>query len=204
MTLILAALRIAPRLVPLMRVSPIPSCGGLYADGKLHLGGAETAAGSSGYLEGAVEAARRISRELVRTRASFAQPVAGSERSEEADPHSLNAASLARFREWVAGQADAVFGSYRHRLNRGLAQQQRDQLTQRAVLGAIEEVYSKALDMLDGLPFDMSGIGIERGRSALTPEVQAPFRDVMQAVSTMSPRLTQHPALSRISPRSII
>ena len=151
-------------------------------DGKLHLGGAETAAGSSGYLEGAVEAARRISRELVRTRASFAQPVAGSERSEEADPHSLNAASLARFREWVAGQADAVFDSYRHRLNRGLAQQQRDQLTQRAVLGAIEEVYSKALDMLDGLPFDMSGVGIERGRSALTPEVQAPFRDVMQAV----------------------
>ena len=95
---------------------------------------------------------------------------------------SLNAASLARFREWVSGQADAVFESYRHRLNRGLAQQQRDQLTQRAVLGAIEEVYSKALDILDSLPFDMSGIGVERGRSALTPDVQAPFRDVMQAV----------------------
>ncbi|WGJ13180.1 FAD-dependent oxidoreductase [Methylocapsa sp. D3K7] len=152
-------------------------------DGKLHLGGAETAAGSSGYLEGAVEAARRISRELIRTRASFAQTVAVSvENREEADPQSLNAASLARFREWVSGQTDAVFESYRHRLNRGLAQQQRDQLTQRAVLGAIEEVYSKALDMLDGLPFDMSGIGVERGRSALTLEVQAPFRDVMKAV----------------------
>ncbi len=148
-------------------------------DGKLHLGGAETAAGSSGYLEGAIESARRISRELIRTRASVTVSVEGSE---EADPHSLNAASLARFREWVAGQADAVFDSYRHRLNRGLAQQQRDQLTQRAVLGAIEEVYSKALDILDGLPFDMSGIGIERGRSALTPDVQAPFRDVMKAV----------------------
>ena len=94
----------------------------------------------------------------------------------------MNAASLARFREWVAAQADAAFDSYRHRLNRGLAQQQRDQLTQRAVLGAIEEVYSKALDILDGLPFDMSGVGVERGRSALTPDVQAPFRDVMQAL----------------------
>lgn len=151
-------------------------------DGKLYLGGSETAAHGSGYLEGAVEAARRISRELARARTSLMGAAAQVEIAAGPDAGSLNATSLARFREWVAGQADAAFDSYRHRLNRGLVQQQKDQITQRAVLGAIEEVYSKALDLLDELPFDMAGVAIERGRVALMPDVQAPFRDVMQAL----------------------
>ena len=154
-----------------------------FWDGKLYLGGAETAADGCGYLEGTIEAARRIFRELTRARASLGPAGEGNmERGAETDAQSLNAASLARFHEWVAAQADAAFDSYRHRLNRGLAQQQRDQLTQRAILGAVEEVYSNALDILGDLPFNMNGVGIERGRSALTPDVQAPFRDVMRAL----------------------
>jgi monoamine oxidase len=35
---------------------------------------------------------------------------------------------------------------------------------------------------LDGLAFDMSGVAVERGRSALTPDVQKPFRDFMQSL----------------------
>jgi monoamine oxidase len=152
-------------------------------EGKLYLGGSETAAHGNGYLEGAVEAARRISRALVRVQAPIAQaalrPV---ENGVEADARSLNAASLVRFRAWVAGQGDAAFDSYRHRLNRDLARQQRDQLTQRAMLGAIEEVYGKALGFLEDLPFNTKEVHVERGRSALMPEVQAPFRDVMQSL----------------------
>jgi monoamine oxidase len=92
------------------------------------------------------------------------------------DAASFNAASLARFREWVATQTDSAFDNYRSRLNRSLAaQQKRDQLTQRAVLGAIEEMYSSALGVLDELLFDTNGVSVERGRSTLTPEVQAPF-----------------------------
>lgn len=152
-------------------------------DGKLYLGGSETAAHGSGYLEGAIEAARRICRELVRARTSLG-PAASwqAENGAKTDGPSPNVASLAKFREWVATQADAAFDSYRYRLNRSLAQQQRDQLTQRAVLGSIEEVYSKALGVLDELPLDMKGVSVERGRSALMPDVQAPFRDVMQAL----------------------
>ena len=40
----------------------------------------------------------------------------------------------------------------------------------------------KALDVLEGLPFDMSAVTVERGRSALTPEVQKPFRNFMQSL----------------------
>ena len=79
----------------------------------------------------------------------------------------MNDASLAEFSEWVAAQSDVVFDDYRLRLNRGLAKQQREELTQMAVLGAMEEVFREALDVVGRLPFDMSVVTVERGRSAL-------------------------------------
>ena len=81
-----------------------------------------------------------------------------------------------------AAQSDTAFDGYRRRLNRSLAAQQREQLTQRAILGSVEEVLGKALEVLEGLPFDMSAVTVERGRSALTPEVQKPFRNFMQSL----------------------
>ncbi len=66
-------------------------------------------------------------------------------------PLPTNAASLARFSLWVAAQSDAVFDDYRHRLNRSLAAQQSDQLTQRAILELMEEIFGKALAVLDGV-----------------------------------------------------
>ncbi len=40
----------------------------------------------------------------------------------------------------------------------------------------------RALGVLETLTFDMRGVAIERGRVALTPEIQKPFRDVMQSL----------------------
>lgn len=146
-------------------------------DGRLHLGGSETATQGAGYLEGALEAARRIDRALARLRAAEADddglPTVG---------RSVNAVSLARFAAWVAGQSDAAFDAYRRRLNHALAGQQRDQLAQRAILGAVEDIYDRALDMLDTLPFDMRDVPVEKGRSALMPDVQQPFRDFIQTL----------------------
>ncbi|HTV33147.1 MAG TPA: FAD-dependent oxidoreductase [Methylocella sp.] len=149
--------------------------------GKLYFGGSETAAHGSGYLEGAIESARRVGRALLQE-FSRAAPGANEALQDVPDAASLNAASLARFREWAAVQTDAAFDSYRHRLNRGLAAQQKEQLTQRAVLGAIEEVYSNALNMLEELPFDIQNVHVEKGRSALMSDVQSPFRDIMQGL----------------------
>ncbi|HET6378021.1 MAG TPA: FAD-dependent oxidoreductase, partial [Methylocella sp.] len=175
--------------------------------GKLYLGGSETAARGTGYLEGAVEAAQRISREIFRSQKALGNDASqAQEEGAACDGHSLNASSLAVFREWVAGQSDAVFDSYHQRLSRSLSRQQRDQLTQRAVLGAMEELFSKALERLERLPFDLRAAGVERGGSALMPEVQAPFRDVMQALlddvvafNATSCALSNFPAEHRIS-----
>lgn len=140
---------------------------GLWS-GKLLLGGSETAAYGAGYIEGALDAARRVGRMI------------GSSDTGAAAPIDVNAASLARFSAWVAAQTEAAFDDYYDRVHRSLSSQQREQLTQRAMLAAIEQVYSQAIGVLESLPFDVTKVPVERGRSALTPEVQKPFGDFMQ------------------------
>ncbi|MGJ4952003.1 flavin monoamine oxidase family protein [Bradyrhizobium sp. HKCCYLS20291] len=146
-------------------------------EGRLHLGGAETASHAAGYLEGALNAARRIERTIARMAGEGARPAAAVGAG-----LSGNDASLAWFGAWVAAQRDAAFDDYRQRLNRSLATQQREQLTQLAVLGAMEQVFAAALQVLDALTFEMRDVVVERGRSALMPEIQKPFRDVMQSL----------------------
>ncbi|ANJ66213.1 amine oxidase [Halothiobacillus diazotrophicus] len=132
--------------------------------GKLHFGGSETAAYGGGYLEGALDAAARVQRTLAKTRPAAAPLLTAS-----------NANALAAFSAWVAAQRDGALVHYRQHLNRYLSEQQRDQLTQRALLDTVEQCYSAALDRLSALPLDMNGIAIERGRTALTPVILAAF-----------------------------
>lgn len=150
-------------------------------NGKLFLGGSETASRGAGYLEGAIEAARRIERELSRIFAAEGVPQQTAAAAANGDV-SVNAASLAQFNAWVSKQRDAAFDSYRQRLSRSLASQEKEQLTQRAMLGSVEEVWGKALDVLNGLAFDTANVPVEKGRCGLTPEVQKPFRDFIQSL----------------------
>jgi monoamine oxidase len=150
-------------------------------DGRLHLAGSETAAGGAGYLEGALEAARRVDLALNRGWTKAETSPSEATRS-DGSAASINATSLARFSKWVADQQDVAFDGYRHRLNHNLAVQQREQLTQRALLESMEELFDNALKMLDGLPFEISSTAVERGRSPLTPGVQQPFGVLMQSV----------------------
>ena len=150
-------------------------------DGRLHLAGSETAAGGAGYLEGALETAQRVELSLNRGWIKAEGGLAASARP-GGSAASINATSLSQFSEWVADQQDVAFDGYRHRLNHNLAVQQREQLTQRALLESMEELFDKALKMLDGLPFEISSTAVERGRSPLTPGVQQPFGILMQSV----------------------
>lgn len=142
-------------------------------DGKLYLGGSETAAMAAGYLEGALDAAARIE-------AALAGPPATAE--PDARLGKANAMSLSLFSAWVAAQSEPALDQYRARVNRALAAQERDQLTQRALLAVLEEIYAEALNVLGGLSFDATGIPIERGKSALTAHVQAPFGPFMKTL----------------------
>ncbi|WKA28573.1 flavin monoamine oxidase family protein [Bradyrhizobium roseum] len=152
----------------------------VYWNGKLYLGGSETASRGAGHLEGALEAARRIDLSLKRKAAQ--EKGAAYSGAALGNAGSINAASLARFGAWVAAQGDAAFDDYRHRLHRSLAAQEREQLTQRAILESMEDVFDNALAVLGELEFDVDVVTVERGRSSLTPAVQQPFGDVMKSV----------------------
>ena len=149
-------------------------------DKKLYFAGSETAARNAGYIEGALDASRRVDRALAALALRQAPEGDAADHSYEGLP--LNEASLARFGRWVDLQSDAVFEDYRRRLNRALASRQRDSLTQLAILGAMEQIFQQALDILARLPFDLAPVAVERGRIELMPLVQRPFADLMQTI----------------------
>ncbi|WP_294537361.1 FAD-dependent oxidoreductase [uncultured Rhodoblastus sp.] len=146
--------------------------------GKLYLGGSETAARQAGYMEGALEAARRISREFLRD----TQDDAGVDATagQKVPGEDVNAASLRKFTAWVAGQNDAAFDDYRRRLNALLAAQHKTQVTQMAMLATAEHIFAQALKRLEALPFELGGVAVEQGRCALTPLAQKPFGDFLR------------------------
>jgi monoamine oxidase len=131
--------------------------------GRLHFGGSETASYGGGYLEGALEAAARLQRALIVER-PFAVPGAAQ-----------NGQGIAGFGEWVAAQRGVILERYKRLLHQNLASQRTGQLTQRAVLGVMEQVYSEALARLGELSFDPPAGSIETGLPALAQELLAPF-----------------------------
>jgi monoamine oxidase len=125
-------------------------------------------------MEGALEAAQRIGRDIIRDTAVEDEsdvPAAGE---------TVNEASLRRFSAWVERQGQGVFEDYRRRMNASLATQAREQITQRAMLSAAEAFFGQALAKAESLPFDLAGVAVEKGRCALTPLLQQPFSDFLK------------------------
>ncbi|NOT66911.1 MAG: NAD(P)-binding protein [Methylophilaceae bacterium] len=130
--------------------------------GKLLLGGSETASQAGGYLEGALDAGARLALIL----STHQSPL-------PADAKHAN--ELGNFSRWVAAQRSQAQEHYHSHLNRALAAQQKQQLTQQALLDTVEQIYSDALQRLGTLPLDTHNVTVEQGRSALTPVVLTPF-----------------------------
>jgi monoamine oxidase len=138
---------------------------------RLHFAGAETAVREPGYLEGALEAAERAARQLIEA----------DERARLlSDP--VNHQSAGGFAHWVEGKHAAAFADYRRAMAHAMMRQDREQITQRALLGAVETVLGEALAVLDTLPFDATDASINQGRSSLLPIVQAPFKAFFDAL----------------------
>jgi len=64
---------------------------------------------------------------------------------------------------------------YRERVHTALSQQDADQLTQKAIIAAMEALYAEALSTLQQMPLHTAHQPVEQGRSALTPRVLSPF-----------------------------
>ncbi|MGI2325753.1 MULTISPECIES: flavin monoamine oxidase family protein [Methylococcus] len=131
--------------------------------GRLHFGGSETASYGGGYLEGALEAAARLQRGLI------------VEQTRLAAAGGWNEQAVAGFGEWVAAQRGVALERYKRLVHQNLASQRAEQLTQRAVLGVMEQLYSEALARLDGLSFHPPAGSIETGLAALAQDLLAPF-----------------------------
>lgn len=138
--------------------------------GRLFMGGSETAAHGAGHMEGALEAADRIARAL------GGPSVVSGGSSDRARPASRSEA-LAAFTASVQAQRDAAPERYRQHLTRLLSSQQTGQLTQRALLATVDQVYSETLAKLDPLlaALDAGDGAVEHGRHALTAALLAPF-----------------------------
>ena len=147
--------------------------------GRVFLAGSETAAHGAGHMEGALEAADRIARALLRERAPL---------PEHAEPTVLTReAALAAFAESVAARTAAAPDQYRRHLTRLLSWQSHDLLTQRALLATADRVYSDSLAQIDVLlpALDAASAVVEQGQHALTPRLLSAFagwnKGLMQA-----------------------
>ncbi|MDO9004681.1 MAG: NAD(P)/FAD-dependent oxidoreductase [Aquabacterium sp.] len=133
--------------------------------GRLFFGGTETARHAAGHMEGALESAARL--------ADFLRPAKlthhGTTRPLEE--------SLASFELWVTLERQDAVPRYRQHLNQMLARQDRDRVTQRAMLATAEQTYTRALEQLAALDlgWGVNHTAAPTGRSELTPQVLAPF-----------------------------
>ncbi|ACK50683.1 amine oxidase [Methylocella silvestris BL2] len=137
--------------------------------GRLLFGGSETAGAAGGYMEGAVEAAQRLLRDITRFAPAKENGMA-------------NEVALAAFGQWTAERQSHILAAYRTHLNRLLASSDKEFVTQRAMLATMEEVFADALAKLGELPFDMDGVAIAAGRSDLTPKILQNFDGFLQTL----------------------
>lgn len=127
---------------------------------KLYLGGTETSRVGGGYLEGALDAAARIQAQFTLAPCLHAPE---------------NRRCVIRFNDWVNTYRTDAMAFYQRYLNQRLADQQRDQLTQLSLLATVDEIYKKALLVLEELPFVTELEIVVNGRSDLTPHLLTPF-----------------------------
>ncbi|MFA5985566.1 MAG: FAD-dependent oxidoreductase [Methylococcaceae bacterium] len=138
-----------------------------YWNHKLYLGASETARYGGGYLEGALDAAARIYEQFTLSPCLHAHE---------------NRRCVIRFSEWVNTHRGQAQASYQRYLNQHLAEQQREQLTQRTLLATVDDIYAKALQFIDELAFVDGVEVVANGRSDLTPHLLAPFTGFNEAL----------------------
>lgn len=136
--------------------------------GRLFFGGTETARQAAGHMEGALESAARL--------ADFLRPISTNY---HAAPSQADTA-LAEFQQWVTDERAQALPRYQLHVKQMLSRQDRDRVTQRAVLAAVEQTYTRALAQLTNIAqclidSDVAGALGDKARHARTPAVLATF-----------------------------
>lgn len=123
-------------------------------NGRLYFGGSETARQGGGYLEGALGAAGRLRGQLLAGSLAGLRPrEAANETVDRAgSDDGTHQALLDGFAAWLHGERGQAMAGYRERVHQALSHQDDGQLTQRAVLGALQSFYATALAQIEQLP----------------------------------------------------
>jgi monoamine oxidase len=139
--------------------------------GRVFLGGSETAAHGAGHMEGALEAADRLSHAVCRPNAALHNALV------QDDNRLTRVAAIGTFSASVLALRGMAPERYRLHLSRLLSGQQHELMTQRAMLAAADQVYSESLARLDMLlpALDAAGSQVVNGRHTLTAALLAPF-----------------------------
>lgn len=137
-------------------------------DGRLWFGGSETATHGAGHMEGALAAADRIAHALLAPAPAALMAASAGGPGDATDAIADFGAGVQRLRA-LAGDR------YRQQLVRLLSAQQHEQLTQRALLAAVDQTYSEALGLLDVFAPWAGPAQTEQGRHALTPQLLKAF-----------------------------
>jgi len=114
--------------------------------GRLFFGGSETARQGGGYLEGALGAAGRLRQQLLAGSAARLRPRAA------ANDAPAGQAQIDAFAAWVQKERGQALAHYREHVHQALSRQDEAQLTQRAVLAALEALHATALARIEALP----------------------------------------------------
>lgn len=139
-------------------------------EGRVLLGGSETAMQGTGYLEGALDAAARLWRRINNDTTGAARTG-----EDESMSNPINQSSLQAFTDLVGRLRAAALPQYVNSINRALSAQQSEGMTQRVVIEVVGTVYAQSLHYLQELRFDLSQVRVEQGRCSLTPAVLSAF-----------------------------
>jgi monoamine oxidase len=144
-------------------------------EGRLFFGASETASYAGGYMEGALDASRRLLRDVGRYAPATGTKVAGTSAGAVS-----NTDGVAAFSRWVGDTQSEVLAIYKKNLSKLMASPDKEILTQRAMVATVEGVFSNALLKLEDIPFDMTSVAITNGRSDLTPEILGSFKGFIE------------------------
>ncbi|WP_172326729.1 FAD-dependent oxidoreductase [Mangrovicoccus sp. HB161399] len=124
--------------------------------GRLYFAGTETAGRDPGHMEGALESAERVLRQI-----ALAPPVRPAAEEE----------GLMGFAGWLEARETAAFDVYRHHLNQRLSRQQGTMVTRFAALDSVEAFFGEAIGVLSAVPFPEEEIGADGARAEVVKHV---------------------------------
>jgi monoamine oxidase len=151
---------------------------------RLFFAGSETAEVETGYMEGALHAAARVARELFRLENKTIRTVHPGRDKTLATvlPASTPTDRLTHFQSWLHEQRQPTLDDYKQRIATLLSCADHKQLTQKALLASVQQLFKAALEQLGQVQDGQTEAVHSRRDAALAPRVHEAVRNFLNAL----------------------